>query len=151
MTRRLLLYPATVLALITAPLAAQQPIQQAKPDSAAPAQDTSALIVHAQADGTASGATVGTGGWAAGGYLTGLVTGIIGVWIARAIAGSSNVELPPDRRLLIASQPVTYQQAYEKSYVNKVKSKRRSSALRGGLIGVATFATLYVSSQLSRP
>jgi hypothetical protein len=55
-------------------------------------------------------------------------------------------ELVPDKRLLIASQPITYQHMYEKAYGDKVKSKRKSSALTGGLLGTATVLVIHLSA-----
>lgn len=145
MIHRSLLYPATVLMLVAAPLAGQQPTQQARPDSASVVGAVPPMVAQAQADATLAGSRVDTGGYAVGGFFTGLVTGIIGVWIARSIAGSGKIDVPPDARLAIASQPAAYQQAYQTSYAARVKAKRKSSMLRGGLIGVATFASLYIA------
>lgn len=147
--RRMLLRTAAMLAVLAATLDAQQPTQQAKPDSASVAPDTPALIVQAQADGTTSGRTIGTGGWFAGGFVSGLFLGIIGTGITWALAGYSDVQVPPDRRLLLTNQPATYQQVYEKSFADKVKMKRKSSALRGGLVGTGIALTLFIASAAS--
>src|SRR5688500_10335752 len=95
MMRRMLLRTAAMLAVLAATLDAQQPTQQAKPDSASVAPDTPALIVQAQADGTTSGRTIGRGGWFAGGFVSGLFLGIIGPGITWALASYSDVQVPP--------------------------------------------------------
>ena len=149
MMRRMLLYTVATLPLMAAPLHAQQPTQQAKPDSVAVALATPALIVQAQADGTKSGRIIGTGGWFAGGFVSGLLLGVIGTGITWALASSSDVQVPPDSRLLIINQPITYQQVYEKSFADKVKMKRKSSALRGGLVGTGIGLVLFIASVAS--
>jgi hypothetical protein len=89
---------------------------------------------------------VGTGGWFAGGFASGVILGIIGTGLTWALAANSHVELAPDKRLLISNQPVPYQQAYEMAYGDRVKSKRKTSALTGGLLGTATFLVIYLSA-----
>lgn len=141
---------ATLVALVLIParVAAQQPAQQAKPDSATVAAMTAAatLLAQAQAEGQMAAVGVGTGGWFGGGFASGLLLGLIGTGVSYALASSSNAELPPDRRLVITSQPLAYQQAYEKGFADKVRSKRRTSALTGGLLGTATILVIYLSA-----
>jgi hypothetical protein len=145
MLRHSLLSALTTLSLLAPAVAAQQPAQQGRRDSAAvanPAASSAALYAQAQADGRLAAASVGTGGWAIGGFFVGL----IGTGVSWALAGSSGVELPPDKRLHLASQPIEYQQAYEKSFADKVRSKRKSSALTNGLLGTSLFLTIFFSA-----
>jgi hypothetical protein len=149
MLRRTLVGPLAALAFLASPLASQEPAQQSKSDSLTAAQVSQAaatLLAQAQADGNMAAMNVGTGGWFAGGLVSGVLLGLIGTGVSWAVAANSNVDLPPDKRLLITSQPITYQQVYEKSFGDKVKSKRRSSALTGGLLGTATFVLIYLSA-----
>jgi hypothetical protein len=132
------------LALIPATTAAQQPTLQATPDSATAA--ALAMLAQAQVDGQMAATNVGTGGWFGGGFVGGILLGLIGTGATYAFASSSNVELPPDRRLVVVSRPVAYQQAYEKAFGDKVRSKRRTSALTGGLLGTATLLVIYLSA-----
>lgn len=133
--------------LVAAPLSAQQQPAPQQSGQPAPAASTEAeLIARAQLDGQNAAMNVGTGGWATGGFVSGLFVGLIGTGVTWAMAGSSNVELPPDKRLQIASSPASYQQLYERAFAEKVKSKRKSSALKGGLLGTATFVLLIVSA-----
>ena len=143
--RRWLLAPLAAVALLAPPAAAQQAAQQGKSDSAAMAA-AATLLAQAHADGGMAATNVGTGGWFGGGFASGVFLGLIGTGVTWAIAANSNVELPLDKRLLITSQPVTYQHVYEKSFADKVKSKRKSSALTGGLLGTATFVLIYLSA-----
>jgi hypothetical protein len=146
MMMRRSLFPVLAATLLLAPLAAaQEPAQQGKLDSASAAAAAAAALAQGKADGQAAAATVGTESWYFGGFLSGLLVGLIGTGVSYALAASSGVELPPERRLLVSSQAAPYQQAYEKAYVGKVKSKRKSNALTGGLLGTATFLTIYFS------
>jgi len=144
MTRRWFLAPLALTLLLTPVAAAQQTAQQGQADSVAAA--AAALIAQAQTEGALAATNVGTGGWFAGGFASGVVLGLIGTGVTWAIAGSSDATLPADRRLLIANRPTAYQQFYEKSYGDKVKSKRKTSALVGGLVGTATFLVIYLSA-----
>ena len=140
--RNTLLVFAAATFLAVAPAHAQ--VQQAS--APAPSADAE-LMARAQLDGKAAAATVGSAGWFGGGFVGGLVAGLIGTGVTYAIAASSNVEVPAERRLLIVSQPATYQQMFEKGYADKVKSKRKSSALTGGLLGTATLVAIVIGSQ----
>jgi hypothetical protein len=136
------------LVLIPVPAAAQQPAQQAKPDSATAAAMAAAakFLAQAQAEGQMAATGVGTGGWFGGGFASGLFLGLIGTGVSYALASSSSAELPPDKRLAIVSQPLAYQQSYEKGFADKVRSRRKGSALTGGLLGTATFLVIYLSA-----
>jgi hypothetical protein len=136
-----------LLALVVAPAAAagaQHPTQQAVPDSATSA--ALAMLAQAQADGQMAATNVGTGGWFGGGFAGGIILGLIGTGATYAFAASSNVELPADKRLGLVSRPTAYQQAYEKAFGDKVRSKRKTSALTGGLLGTATLLVIYFSA-----
>jgi hypothetical protein len=104
------------------------------------------MLTQAQAEGQLAATSVGTGAWFGGGFASGLLLGLIGTGVTYAIAANSNAELPPDRRLLVMNQPLAYQQAYEKGFADKVRSKRRTSALTGGLLGTATILVIYLSA-----
>ena len=103
-------------------------------------------MAKGQVEGQAAAQVVGTGGWVAGGVVTGVLTGLIGTAIIWAVAGSSDASVPADRKLLIAEQPSVYQQSYEAGYGQKLKSRRKSAALTGGLLGTAAFVLLYLSA-----
>jgi hypothetical protein len=126
--------------------------QQAKTDSAAADQAliaAAALLAQARADGQTAGAKVSTGGWFGGGFVSGLVLTLLGTGIAYAVAADSKVELPPDQRLLITSRPFAYQQAYADGFREKVKSKRKSSALKGGLVATSAWVVLFIVASAS--
>ncbi len=106
-------------------------------------------VIQATAEGQAAAANIGSSGWFAGGFASGVVLGLIGTGITWALAANSQVEVAPDKRLLISSRSATYQQLYEKAYGDKVKSKRKVSALTGGLLGTATILVVYLSAMAS--
>jgi hypothetical protein len=137
---------ATILAILFG--ASSLLAQQQQPAGATQAGMPSAAEIMAKGrlDGTSAAQSVGTGGWMAGGVVTGLFTGLIGTAIIWAVAGSSDVSVPADRRVQIADQPPTYQQQYEQGYGEKLKSRRKGAALGGGLLGTAALVLLVVSS-----
>lgn len=47
---------------------------------------------------------------------------------------------------MIQSQPSDYQNAYSAGYSQKLKSRRKSAALGGGLLGTAAFVLLVLSA-----
>lgn len=114
--------------------------------SASASASTAELTAKGQLDGQAAAQSVGTGGWMGGGVVTGLFTGLIGTAVIWAVAGSSDVSVPADRKVTIAAEPSVYQSAYESSYGQKLKSRRKGAALGGGLIGTAAFVLLYISA-----
>jgi hypothetical protein len=149
MLRHSFLSALTTLALLVPAVGAQEPAQQGRRDSVVVADQAAAaaaLFVQGQADGRKAGAAVGTGRWAIGGFASGFLVGLVGTGVSWALAGSSNVDLPPDNRLAVAGQPITYQQAYEKAFADKVRSNRKSAALTNGLLGTALFLTIFVSA-----
>lgn len=120
----------------------QQPSAVTMAGSAAPSE----LMAKGRLDGQTSAQGVGTGGWMVGGVVTGVLTGLIGTAIIWAVAGSSDVSVPADRRLVIVDENATYQQAFEAGYGEKLKSKRKSAALGGGLLGTAALVLIVLSS-----
>lgn len=89
---------------------------------------------------------VGTGGWFGGSLVSGVFLGLIGTGVSWGVAAASNVEMPPDKKLLITNPDPTYKAFAEKAYGDKVRSKRQSAALKGGLLGTAAFVVLYAAS-----
>jgi hypothetical protein len=139
------------MTLAVASVGAQQPDQQARPDSLAAAPDTPALILQAQAAGTASGARIGAGGWFAGGFVSGLLLGLAGTGVTWALANYSEVQLPVEKQAFVGNETGTYRQLYEKSFSDRVRMKRKSAALKGGLVGTGIVLTLFLSSWASSP
>ncbi|MEX2179222.1 MAG: hypothetical protein WD801_10960 [Gemmatimonadaceae bacterium] len=118
MHRKGLTAKGVILALLfgASSLVAQQP-QQPQPTVTQAGQPTmSELMARGQVEGQSAAESVGTGGWMAGGVVTGLLTGLIGTVVIWAVAGSSDVSVPADRRIYIVEQPAVYQQSYQAGY-----------------------------------
>jgi hypothetical protein len=77
--------------------------------------------------------------------VIGALTGLIGTTITYAVAATSTPQLPTEKKLIIADKPAEAQVMYEKGYADKVRSKRKSTALGGGLLGTAAFVVLVLS------
>lgn len=135
-----------VLVLFT-PMVARSQVQQS---SAAPVPAAAAMtpdaVSRAQVEGQTAAMNVGTGGWFGGSMVSGVLLGLIGTGISYGLAASSNVEMPPEKKLTITSPDAAYHAYAEKAYADKVHAKRKSSALKGGLLGTAAFVLLYVSA-----
>ena len=78
-------------------------------------------------------------GWMAGGFVSGLLLGLIGTGIAWAMASSSTVEVNRIPDGLDSS-------CYRDGYTSIAKSKNTSNALTGGLLGTAVLVVLVVSA-----
>ncbi|HYW32775.1 MAG TPA: hypothetical protein VE869_14850 [Gemmatimonas sp.] len=124
--------------------AGQAPPAVATPQGAATADVTPEMIARAQMDGRA--AAMNAGGWFGRSVVIGVATGLIGTAVTVGVAGGSGVELPPEQKVTIARQPLLVQQTFEKSYADAVRSKRKSSSWKGGLLGTAAFVVLLLSS-----
>jgi hypothetical protein len=96
--------------------------------------------------GTQRAETVGTGGYLAGGVASGVLLGLIGTGITYAVAASSDVSLPPFEMASIADHSPEYIQGFRSGYGDRVKAKRKQSALTGGLLGTALFVVIVVSA-----
>ena len=85
-----------------------------------------------------------SGGRFGGGMLLGITLGLIGTGIAYALASSSEpipMIVPEERN----GQAVDAN-CYRVGYVDKAKSKNKSAALSGGLLGTAAFVLIVVAS-----
>ena len=78
-------------------------------------------------------------GWMAGGFVSGILLGLIGTGISWAMASSSSVEVNRVPDGVEAS-------CYREGYTSKAKSKNSSNALTGGLLGTAVLVLLVVSA-----
>lgn len=89
----------------------------------------------------------GTSGWFIGGVGSGLVLGLIGTAIITVTAHNSSSDIPASRQSLLAMKPPEYSQAFARAYRERVKSRKRNSALGGGLVGTAAFLVIYLNGQ----
>jgi hypothetical protein len=123
---------------------AVMPIVSSAQSTPAAAEVTPEMVAKAQLDGKT--AAMNAGGWFGRSVVIGAATGLIGTVVTVGVAGGSGVELPPEQKLAIARQPLLVQQTFEKSYADAVRSKRKSSSWKGGLLGTAAFVVLLISS-----
>lgn len=133
-----------LLAVSPAGLAAQAAPGSATAPGSAAAEVTPEMIARAQMDGRT--AAMNAGGWFGRSVAIGAITGLIGTVVTVGVASGSGVELPPEQKVAIARQPLIVQQTFEKSYADAVRSKRKSSSWKGGLLGTAAFVVLLISS-----
>ena len=82
------------------------------------------------------------GGWMAGGFVSGILLGLIGTGVTWAMANSSSVEVErvPDG---------VESSCYREGYASKARGKNTSNALTGGLLGTAVLVLLVVSASSS--
>ena len=135
---RIVGFLALVLAFSSVPAVAQQ--QPAQPQSTADAIAEGSLQGRAAAEG------IGTGGYLAGGLLSGVTLGLIGTGITYAVAANSGVEVPASEMMMARERGAAYTQAYQEAFRDRVKDKRKSSALIGGLSGTAILLVLVASA-----
>lgn len=135
---------AAALLAVPGALEAQATQQGTAAAVAAPAAVTAEMLAKARLEGQS--AAQNAGGWFGRSVAIGVFTGLIGTAVTYGVAANSGVELPAEKKLEIAGQPAAYQEHYEKAYADKVRSKRKSTALGGGILGTAAFVVLLVSS-----
>lgn len=126
-----------VLALVLAP-------------SVAPAQQVKAGVPNPMAEGALEGQraaeVVGTNGYFAGGFVSGLALGLIGTGIAWAVAGSSDVSIPASAQAMIQPNGPEWVYGYQTAFAERLKSRRKSAALSGGLLGTAALLVIFVAA-----
>lgn len=133
---------ALVLTAIAAPALQAQQVAPTVPTRAAADSSPAMAILHGQA----AGDQVGTGGSMLGGFAGGFFLGLIGTGIAYAVASGSNAELPSFEAARIARTPGDYQIAFRQGFQERVRARKKASALTGGLLGTAVIVTLVLSA-----
>lgn len=131
-----------MLVCISAPAVAQQ---QAQPDTTRPAS-TADVVAQGTMDGRSAAEGKGTGSYLAGGIVGGLTLGLIGAGITYAVAANSTVEVPPADLIVARERGAAYTEAYQTAFRVRVRGRRKSSALTGGLVGTAVVVALLAST-----
>lgn len=126
---------ALAFTLVSVRLAAQESTPTTRSDSSPAA---------ATLQGKALAERQAMGGRFAGGYVSGLFLGLIGTGIAWAVAGSDDTPLPAAEASQLVNTNPNYQLFFQQGYETRLKSRRKSSALTGGLLGTATFVAIYI-------
>lgn len=129
--------------ILLAALVAAAPIG-AQPTPPAPAGITAESVAKAKLDGEMM--AMNAPGWFGRGTVIGFLAGPIGIAVGYAIAASSDAELPADKKVIVAKEPVELQAVYEKSYADQVRRKRKSTINRGGWTGFAALVGLVIIS-----
>ncbi len=134
-----------VAVLFTSMLVLGSPLRgQQQPAATVSSQSPEAAMAKARLDGEI--AALNTGGWFGRSVVIGAFTGIIGTTITYAVAATSTPELPADKKLAIADKTPDQQAMYEKGFADKVRARRKSTSLKGGLLGTAALIVLVASS-----
>ncbi len=131
----------TSMLVFGAPLHAQQ---QPPAPATVSGQSPEAAMAKARLDGEI--AAMNTGGWFGRSVAIGAVTGLLGTAVTYAVAATSTPELPTEKKLALANQLPDLQAVYEKGYADKVRAHRKSTSLKGGLLGTLVFLVLVGSS-----
>lgn len=139
-SRAAVLVPA-LSSIFALALHGQEPTPPA-PTAAATDSSPSAAVLH----GRAAAERRGTGGRFVGGFASGLLLGLIGTGITYAIAGSDDASLPAMEAAKLTTAHPNYSLAYQQGYAERLKAKRKSSALTGGLLGTLTVVVVYVAA-----
>lgn len=95
-------------------------------------------------DGRRQGDQVNTSGRMVGGLAAGTFLGLIGTGIVYAVASGDAVRMPDDVEAS-RSRDTGYLMGFEEGYVERVRARRRSSALAGGLLGTGIAVLIIVS------
>lgn len=128
------------------PVRAQQLPDRTTPATSYQQQAPSELFARGTLDGRTAAEDKSTGGWFAGGFVSGVSLGLVGTGVMYAITASSNPKVPADRLTAMQDRGPNYVTAYQESYREAVKRKRRRSALIGGLTGTATIVAIVLST-----
>jgi hypothetical protein len=92
-------------------------------------------------EGITAAQSVGTGLWTLTGFASGALLGPIGTGLAYALAAGSASELPTPITGRIGKKETGFKLGFQQAYTDHLTSKRRGSALVGGLAGTALLAT----------
>jgi hypothetical protein len=148
MTRTMLVLLA-VLTIGSSPLQAQVPHTTdvdtvAILAAAEPAVVLAGTYQGGYMEGMTHGRTVGTGGWWAAGFASGLFAPLIGNVVSYGIASSGvSSPNPPEPLMgLYQDRDVDFQEGFQKGYRVAVLSKRQNAALVGGLAGTLTYGVI---------
>lgn len=103
------------------------------------------IVARASLDGARTADMRGTGGNFAGGFVGGVVLGLIGTVIAYASADADPPNVPIKPPPVYADTSGTYLLAFRRGYDDRLRAKRKSAALGGGLLGTAVAVVAVVS------
>lgn len=141
---------ATFFMTNLAPLAAAQEFGPPPPKEKAPQPVAVVLdpanpsLVACDARGIADAKERGTGGSMAGGFCGGLLLGLIGT--GAAVLMQSSFEPSPAELAAIEDAGDECQYVYLDAYRDELRSRKRSAALTGGLIGTVVIVSVLLAA-----
>jgi len=150
-----------LLSLVPGPATAQDGTTGPQPAAA-----TDSLARAGRREGSTAAQAVGTSGYFFSGLVGGLPLGFAGAAVlvvdnptpdakryagagllatgGTAVAASRLVtDVPHEIAERISSRPATYQQSFRRAYIEALQRRRRETALRGGVTGVAVGTGLF--------
>jgi hypothetical protein len=113
--------------------------------SALPLLGSSDAIARGSLDGSDAAARRGTSGHFAGGVMAGVLLGLIGTIIVYASADADPPHAPIRPQPVYSDTSAAYTLAFRRAYDDRMRSKRKSSALAGGLLGTAALVAVVVN------
>ena len=113
---------------------------------AQPSGDPTALFATGFADGRSAAEAHGTGGWFWGGFAGGLGLSWIGTALVYYGAANSASFPTPSEQGPLSTKHAVYVLGFNEAYRTRLNSKKKSSALLGGILGTTT-GLLVVLSQ----
>jgi heme/copper-type cytochrome/quinol oxidase subunit 3 len=131
-----------LLAVFAFAVHAQEPI----PPAAATVTPTDSSPAAALLHGRAAAERRSTGRRFTGGFVSGLLLGFLGTGITYIKAGNDDAPLPAMETARLASASPTYSLAYQLGYADRLKAKRKSSALKGGLLGTLILGVAFAAA-----
>jgi hypothetical protein len=133
-----------VLTILLACISAPAVAQQQAPGTTQPT--TADVVAQGTMDGRSAAEAKGTGSYFAGGIVGGLTLGLIGTGITYVVAANSTAEVPSTDLIVARERGAAYTEAYQSAFRDRVKGRRKSSALTGGLLGTAVLVAIAVSA-----
>ena len=143
---------ATLMTMFCSPAAFAQDFaepdagtEKEQDDAQSPRPDLDGSWTRCHALGKEDAQDRGTGGSFVGGLAGGVLLGLIGTGIV--VLAQSKSDPPAHLLLEIAEEDETCRYTYLESYRSESVSKKRKSALAGGLLGTALFVAFYLVTQ----
>lgn len=108
----------------------------------------STWVALGAAEGGAAAETTGTGIYTASGFVGGLVLGPIGTALTYTLAAGSGTAPDEDLAEKIEREDRGYLLGFQQAYADRLRSRRKRSALLGGATGTALLGVLTYGAYL---
>ena len=110
-----------------------------------PAPMSTERFLQGRVDGRLFAEQASTSGRFVGGLGAGMLLGLIGTGIAYAVADNDGITTP-DEALLRGAGDQGYLTGFEEGYAQRLRARRKSAALGGGLLGTGVIVLIIVSA-----